>query len=371
MAPPRVLHRQTFVLPGGHILPDWYDVIACGECGFVYADTVACQGTYDKYYAEMSKYETNYTAGDTAMFVDRARWISALMDDKNAAIADIGCGNGQLLLELQKMGFGNLTALDPSSRCIRDIQRKGINGMVGSVFDVPPSRTYDGVVLSGVLEHICDVHGMMTAIKRFICPQGLLFVFVPDASRYCEYDAVAWDYFNIEHINHFEEVSLLNLGFVHGLRMINFLKTDITFFDSKQPVIFCAYRNEGALIKEIKNHAQHAIKQYIQQTQQKQEANRIIDRLVASQEEIVVWGAGNYTSRLLATTALGNCNVLGYVDNDKHKQGKCMGGRTVHAPRVLLDMDGKATILVAVAVFRAEIIAEIKKLGLQNEVIVV
>jgi len=365
-----VLHTQKFVLPDNHVLPKEYDIVVCGGCGFIYADTRAGQDAYDKYYSEMSKYDTNYINSDTSLFVDRAVWISRFIDNKKASIIDVGCGNGQLLLELEKIGFSNLTALDPSSACIDAIRRRGICGIVSSIFDVLPDKKYDNLILSGVLEHIYDINKIMQTIKLLLKPNGLLFVCVPDASRYLDYDTVAYDYFNIEHINHFDETSLISLGFLHGLNMESFIKTDITLPGSKQPVIFCVYRNGDKTATDWKNYPKVSIVNYIEKTGKKESANRIIDKLVESKEEVIIWGAGNYASRLLATSNLAKCNILMFVDNDKHKQGVSIAGRPVCAPENISSGGKTATILVTAAVFHEEIFSEIRSMGIGNKVII-
>ena len=53
-----VLHKQNFVLPEGHPLANGYLVVACDNCGFVYADTQVSQHDYDVFYARFSKYES-------------------------------------------------------------------------------------------------------------------------------------------------------------------------------------------------------------------------------------------------------------------------------------------------------------------------
>ena len=160
-----LLHTQGFVLPDVHPLPAEYDVVACGGCGFVYADTPAGQAAYDKYYAEMAKYDMNYTCPDTSLYVDRAAWIGAVVRNRGASLLDVGCGNGQLLLELRKLGFSGLTALDPSPKCIEAVRQLGIGGIVGSVSAVSSGGRYDAVTLSGVLEHVRDVDNMMRTRK--------------------------------------------------------------------------------------------------------------------------------------------------------------------------------------------------------------
>ena len=113
-----VLHKQSFVLPEGHLLSNArkYDVVSCSKCGFVYADTPVKQHVYDKYYAEMSKYEMGYDQIDLEKYMSQAKIINAIMENKNASVIDVGAGNGGLLLALKKLGYRNLTALDPSEK---------------------------------------------------------------------------------------------------------------------------------------------------------------------------------------------------------------------------------------------------------------
>ena len=365
-----ILHTQKFILPDNHMLPREYNLVSCSRCGFVYVDTPVGQHIFDKYYAEMSKYDMTYVNSNTLLFVERAAWINTLIHNKAANIIDVGCGNGQLLLELRKLGFSNLTALDPSPKCIEAIQQQRIDGIVGSIFDITSSIQYDAMILSGVLEHICDIAKIIQTLKTLTKPDGLLLVCVPDASRYQDYDTVPFDYFNIEHINHFDETSLINLGFSHGLRVVNLLKTTILLSQVEQPVIFCAYRNEGKGAMDWRNYSTKMVLEYIARTKKNQTVNLIIEKLFERGEEIIIWGAGNYTYRLLATSNLSKCNIVMLVDNDKHKQGTSVNGRPVRPPDALLNIRDTPTILISAAVFYEEILAEIRRMGIRNKVII-
>jgi SAM-dependent methyltransferase len=365
-----LLHSQRFVLPVDHVLPDHYDVVACGACGFVYADTPASQDDYDAYYVRMSKYEADYGGADGTLYADRATWISALLGDHDAAIIDVGCGNGELLSELKVLGFRDLTALDPSPECIGAIRARGIDGVVGSVFDAPTERKYEAVTMSGVLEHLRDVTAAMNAVESLLVPAGVMFVFVPDASRYAEYDTVPFDYFNIEHINHFDEVSLINAGLLHGFRVVQLLKTEVTLAKTRQPMIHCAFRYEPGEASAWLRSSSEAVRRYVAQTGTRGRTDAIIGEVRASGEPVVVWGAGNYGSRLLASSDLSRCHILCFVDNDRHKQGTTLSGVPVVAPRELKGAQLAATVLVAAAVFHEEIVAEARALGLTGKIIV-
>jgi SAM-dependent methyltransferase len=365
-----LLHTQEFVLSDNHTLSSRHGIVACEKCGFAFADIPSDQEIYDKYYTEMSRYDTNYTCTDSSLYVDRAAWISNFVRCRSDSIIDVGCGNGQLILELGKHGLSDLTGLDPSEKCISDLRSKGIRGIVSSVFSISTSKKYECAILSGVLEHIYDVRGIMATMKHLIKRRGLLFVCVPDASRYRDFDEVPFDYFNVEHINHFDETSLLNLGLQHGFTTIGFLKTTITLFQTKQPIIFCALENVENPATNAQLYSQKRIADYVQHTQGKAVDNTMIERLIETNEEIIVWGAGNFTSRMLAISGLNRCNIVMIVDNDKHKQGTTIGGKIVRAPNAILSMPQPYTILVAAAVFHNEILAEIKQMKLPNNVAV-
>ena len=260
--------------------------------------------------------------------------------------------------------------MDPSEKCIADLKEKGINVITSSIFSVSAGRKYDFAILSGVLEHIYDVEKIMETMKQLLKPCGQLFVCVPDASRYQDYDSVSFDYFNVEHINHFDETSLLNLGLQHGFSTTGFLKTTITLSQTTQPVIFCIYENKENPAADWQSNSRNCVADYVGQTQKKATLNPVIDRLIKTQEEIIVWGAGNYTSRLLANSGLDKCNIVIFVDKDKHKQGTSINGKPVCAPNAILSMRKTYTILVIAAVFYDEIMAEIKNMGINNKVIV-
>jgi hypothetical protein len=75
--------------------------------------------------------------------------------------------------------------------------------------------------------------------------------------------------------------------------------------------------------------------------------------LVASGEEVVLWGAGSLASRLLATTSLARINVAGVVDNNSGLQGKTLLGRAIEPPAMLKGR--RTTVVVASYVWGDEI----------------
>jgi FlaA1/EpsC-like NDP-sugar epimerase len=221
-----------------------------------------------------------------------------------------------------------------------------------------------------VLEHIFDVPVLMKTLTQLLKQGGLLFICVPDASRYRDFDFIPFDYFNVEHINHFDETSLLNLGFHHGFSIVDLFKTTVTLSNTTQPMVFCAFANNGETSALWPSYSRDRIADYVRHTQNNARIKTIIDQLIETREEVVIWGAGNFTSRLLADYGLDLCNIAFFVDRDRHKQGKKINGIPVCAPDALPSTNSTATILVVAAVFHDEIVADVEALGIKNRVVV-
>jgi SAM-dependent methyltransferase len=328
------------------------------------------QEDYDRYYKQYSRYEFTYTDEKSPLYKERANHISLFLEDKQDSIIDIGCGNGQLLLELQKLGYSNLTALDPSQKCIDFLKTKKIDGIQSSIFKIPKTHVFDNAILSGVLEHIYDIKKLMILMKRVVRDNGLLFVYVPDASRYKNFDIVPFDYFNIEHINHFDEISLINLGLAYAWETFGMIKSTVDFHGEKQPIIFQVFKNKNRQAYEYESYSSERVYEYIEHTSSGNKIERLINTLIDKHEEIIIWGAGNYTSRLLKTTDLSKCNIMMFIDNDANKHGKCLSGKIIFPPNKIKEIKGDYSIVIAAAVFHEEIKSQIKNMGICNRVIV-
>jgi SAM-dependent methyltransferase len=380
-----VLHRQLFVTPEGCALPSAYDVVCCQECGMVYADTDACQEDYDTFYRDLSKYDTpglSTGGGDTpldrARLVETAEFLAAHFLDRSKPLLDVGCGNGGLLAALAELGFSDLAGLDPSPNCARNVETAGFRATVGSVFSAANEVTNlvgqsQYVVLSHVLEHLCELKAGLANVASWVRPGGLIWVEVPDGSRYAEHAVVPFYYFDIEHINHFDEGSLSNLAASLGLGVVTTVKKTIAVSaDVLYPAVGILLSvPEGDRRPAVLRRTDGAMKSVLEFVRLSHADDRWVQlgQLAAAGQEVAVWGAGSFAQRLMAASPLGQCDVVAFVDNDQSKQGTCLAGRPVHAPGWLKGFDG--TIVVAAAIAADPILSEIQELGLSNRVVTV
>ena len=371
-----VLHRMDFQLPKSSPLPNSYQIVSCQSCGMIYADSESTQANYDRYYAQFSKYEDpkiasggGYSDTDRQRLEKTAAVIKKYLKNTDAVL-DIGCANGGLLDALHKFGFEALTGIDPSSFSIENIKQKGYNGYRANISNLSAGNVglYNGIILSHVLEHIFDVKAAMEVIKSLLEDHGLLYIEVPNARQYGNHYVVPYYYFDSEHINHFDINTLNELARYNGFEVMEWSETLISVTNEvNYPAVYVMLKKSDS-IKYVNlppsDELKSSILNFINQSEQDHRQKKI-EYYSNSKEPLILWGAGSYTQRLMATSKLSECNIIAIVDNDNNKQDLFINTLQIKAPSILHNMEG--TILILSALHSNEIKNEISRMGLKNK----
>lgn len=375
----KVLHTQRFVSPQGYPLPSGYDVVCCEKCGFVYADTAASQEDCDGFYAECSKYEDNATAtggGGTACDAERlhqtATCLADFLPDKEARILDIGCANGGLLRALKDLEYKNLAGMDPSPTCVRNtVEYVGVQAFVGSLSSIDGGpKKYDCVILSHVLEHIHDLQGSANCIENLMADAGVLYIEVPDATRYGEYLHAPFQDFNTEHINHFSLICLSNLFPRHRFSLLNEgARTILAAPGKAYPVVYAVLQKQPIPDKDQvilrDTFLIQRIMEYIRRSQDLMDKmNARLETIIGECPEIIVWGTGQLAMKLLAETCLGQANIIAFVDGNPANWGRLLRGIPIKPPQHIFGAG--SPILITSTLHQSEIECDIKRMGLPN-----
>ena len=395
-----VLHTQKFKLPEDSPLPDEYDIVSCLDCGFSFADTAVKQQSYDAYYKLLSKYEDKNTSSgggynelDSKRIDVTVEELARICPNKESTIIDIGCASGGILKKLKERGYIALTGIDPSKKCVDDVKNNGINCKQGSIFEANKliEQKFDCVILSHVIEHIYDLKRAFTVCSKLLNDNGQLYVEVPNAASYADYYVVPFYYFDCEHINHFDETSLINMGEATGFSKKHTGHKIVQVSENQQyPALFVVFEKSdnkefGTIFVErererererkrerererVSVSAKESILRYVEQSIKNSQID-ILSRLAKTQEEIYVFGAGNYTLRLLASTDLSRCNIKAFIDNDTNKQGRVLENRPIVTPEILQQFIGK--VIVCSALFAKEIVEQISLINPDIQSVVV
>ncbi len=103
------------------------------------------------------------------------QWLNGLNANKSDRIADIGCGNGQLLGELSYCGFKTLHGYDPFLGSSR--KYSGFSLLRRDCFEI--EERYDILMFHHSLEHIADPSGVFGMFEKILNPGGRVLIRVP------------------------------------------------------------------------------------------------------------------------------------------------------------------------------------------------
>lgn len=368
------LHIQQFVIPANVPLPEEYDIVSCEECHFVYADTPNNAQQYENYYANHAKYDFMKTSPeDEHRHAETAKFLMSHIKN-NSTIIDIGCSNGDLLKKFKEHGCNQLTGIDPSENCVKHLNQLGIqsHALTLSEIHTHPFEPYDCVILSHVMEHLVEPNHMMSAIKKLTHKNSLVYIEVPDASRYLSHFFKSFHYFDVEHINHFDQDSLKNLANQNGFQLIQTgIKTIPVSNTVSIPAVYALLKPGEQNTSPIKcTHLKNAMREYIHFSKQKLDKS-IINDLADSQAPVILWGVGSYAQSLLKSSALKHCNIIDVVDRDPKKQGLTLMDKTIKNPAELIQYkNSNAAILIASIPFADEIQKDIIAMGLNNKILI-
>ncbi|MBX3165020.1 MAG: class I SAM-dependent methyltransferase [Bacteroidetes bacterium] len=373
------LFHQSFSGFSDTNLLDSYDVVACNNCGFCYADNIPDQKKFDVYYRELSKYESNTVEVkegyyDRLRFEAMVKYLKPFLPDTHMHIVEVGCATGFLLSMFKKEGYLNLTGIDPSPGCTSAAKRHyGINVLTNTISNIElPNGSIDMLILVGVLEHIKDLDESLEKLWKLLTPDGHIFIGVPDGSQYFNGQDAPFQEFSVEHINFFGPGSLDNL-----MKKNKFSKVDISQVplnvnhNTVTPAILSVFRKELAADTNfvMDKESPKNIAAYVEMCHAKEkEINAIIEKIGGENESIIVWGTGAQTLRLLVNSKLRDVKISAFVDSNPKYQGKSLNGVNVISPESLKSKTD--TILISTRPYQNEIESQIRNtLGLTNKVI--
>jgi SAM-dependent methyltransferase len=96
-------------------------------------------------------------------------------------LLDVGCGQGALLHQLQKLGWTELFGVDTSPYAAVAASRPNMKILCSSVEDAAfPDGYFDYVVMKHVLERLHTPAETLSEVRRILAPRGFLFVEVPN-----------------------------------------------------------------------------------------------------------------------------------------------------------------------------------------------
>jgi SAM-dependent methyltransferase len=365
------LHEQNFCVPAQHPLANGYRVVSCRRCGLGFADSAATAADYEQFYAQFNKY-AEFEFGDSptaspqppavppwdAARLERTARLLVDRFGSDISVLDVGCGSGHLLRSLAELGVPNLRGLDPSARSAQLVESiPGARGLVGPL-SAPPADAAgaDVITLCHVLEHVWDLDAAMRGLLTVVRPGAVVYAEVPDARRYAEHLLAPFHDFNTEHVTYFSAALLARLFERWGFELLDagdlvidcgpnlpFPATWGLFRRTRMAGIPADGRRDDLSRDRV---LESALRDYVQLS--KELLVRFaeqLDRSLAGQRQVAIWGVGELTMKLLRLPALTQPGRnLTLVDGSQGKQGLSLDGRQVLEPTVLRSTTGPVVV---------------------------
>jgi SAM-dependent methyltransferase len=303
-------------------------VLQCDQCGLVQIEPLLDEDYYDDYMmlATHSPQVQAYQARQSLAFVER-------FGLQGRHVKEVGCGDGSYLNHLRAAGCVP-AGIEPSDRS-REIALSRGHAVESGYVTVDRSLAgapYDGFVTRQVLEHVPDINGFLTGIRRNLKPGAAGLVEVPSLDKALA-DRRYYDFFP-DHVNYFSARTLRLALELNGFEVLDVVH------DMFDEYVVATVRNTGH--PELGGIAGTA-------SSLAEELRSFIGGHRARGEKVAVWGAGGKGLVALATAGIVDIDLL--VDSDPNKRGLLtpVTHVEVQAPDALRTAGCTAIIVTAMA----------------------
>jgi 2-polyprenyl-3-methyl-5-hydroxy-6-metoxy-1,4-benzoquinol methylase len=320
----------------GQVTSTTFKVYQCNNCGLVQSPAQLSDHYYDDYLMS------------TTFSQQLGKYLDELVEEfvntyglQQGRILDVGCGDGAFMYPFKNRNIATV-GIEPSDRS-REVAKQAGFEVYGGYMNsdtVIPTGPFDAFVSRQVLEHVDDIQGMLTGLKRNLKSGAVGIIEVPRLEKALENQRF-YDFFP-DHINYYSLESLRNTLEFNGFRV---LELRSTMFDEYN-VAIVQFRTPTDFAK-VMNNANSLVAD--------------IDRLFTESKEkkltTAVWGAGAKGLSILTSANTDNIDHL--VDSDANKQGRYtpISELLIEGPEVLTTVD---VLLITAVAYQDTIIKKLK-----------
>jgi SAM-dependent methyltransferase len=339
----------------------------CAHCGFVSNTAFAARLTeYSERYEETQGFSPTFGRFHEAL-AERLIERHGLRDRR---VLEIGCGKGEFLLLLcekgPNRGLGFDPAYVPARTAGRDISR--VEFVQDFYSERYADRDADFVCCKMTLEHIQPTAEFLGTVRRAVGdrPDTVVFFMIPETMRIlrdCSFEDVYY-----EHCSYFTPASLSYLFRSQGFRVLGTGHEYDGQYLTIEAVPAAAPDPAPPPADELRELA-GLVDGFGRLFREK--SARWRERVDAARRDgrtVVLWGSGSKAVAFLTTLGLDE-EVRCAVDINPHRRGFFMPGtgHEIVAPEQLPEI-GPDLVIVMNAIYREEIAADLRRLGLAPEI---
>ncbi len=203
-------------------------LVICNKCKFVFDKRIPTQKELEEFYRVYSYSQLKPIPKQTIISYN---YLLDKFEDyrKIGNILDIGCGQGDFLVEAKKRGW-NVYGTEYSDAAIELCQTRGINMHKGELLENDlESTTFDVITSFEVIEHINNPNDFMQVAYKKLRKNGMFYSTTPNFNsilRFFEkenFKMIAYP----EHISFYTKKSIAYLGKLHSFKIAKIATTGL------------------------------------------------------------------------------------------------------------------------------------------------
>lgn len=190
-----------------------FELFQCDHCGLVFTVPRPAPEQIGNYYKSEEYYSHQQnTKGFIPKIYESVKSINlrgkvamATYDMVKGRLLDIGCGVGDFLLQVKKLGW-EVMGIEPSEQASNIAQsRLGFAPLKPMDYEKLPDQSFDVITMWHVLEHVDDLKSQTKELNRLLRPGGRLIIALPNYQSFdCQYYSDKWAAWDVpRHLNHF------------------------------------------------------------------------------------------------------------------------------------------------------------------------
>lgn len=208
-----------------------FKIVKCNSCGFVFTNPRPNENEIGKYYSSdlyISHSATKKGLINALYHIIRKRTLKSKLNLLNSLktptkeLLDIGTGTADFLNYMVQNAYSGIGIEPDNSTREMATKKYGLKILEAVNFYQLQAMTYDYVTMWHVLEHVSDLEGYATNIKRILKDDGYLIIAVPnhesvDGKHYKE----KWAAYDVpRHLSHFSVGTMEKYLSKHGFKIV-------------------------------------------------------------------------------------------------------------------------------------------------------
>lgn len=339
----------------------------CKNCGFIFNSTFDTNiDHFTKGYEDQQGFSPTFTKFITEItqrFIDK-------YDVRNKDVIEVGCGKGDFLKLICKLGNNRGIGIDPAYVPGRSESDPNVKFIKEFYSEEHGNLQADVIVCRHTLEHIHDTYNFIKTIRNSIGDdkEVLILFEVPSIVRILKINAF-WDIF-YEHCSYFSERSLIQLFETNQFEVLD------TYVEYDDQYLFLEAKTSHSKINSKLGEKEgiEQLSKYIDDfvtniNRQLSEWNELLLKKKKQQKKVVVWGGGSKSVGFL--THFNHLGVIKHVvDINPHMQGNYIPGIGIQyvGPEFLSEYKPD-TVIIMNGIYKKEISQMLENMNLIPELI--